>query len=173
MLDTRLNAQEGIGTLLVQQRHLIMGKRPVQMFPAGTTELKLPDGMERVENERGVFHYNPNLIDGVTILALSAKYRENEFLMLGPYSKDDISCRMALGERFTVISEYTPDGVEVRTAVATNITLPVQKAYFERTKQDTNSIYIGALPQRVQDHLKSQGLLKKEGEQYAIADGPH
>jgi len=55
-----------------------------------------------------------------------------------------------------VISEYTPTGVEVRSASGTTGTLPEQLKYFERTKQPENEIYCGAMPQRVQDALKEK-----------------
>jgi hypothetical protein len=80
--------------------------------------------------------------------------RENDFLELGPYSKVEVFERAARGEQLTVISEYTPTGVEVRSASATNGTLPVQLKYFECTKQFGNDIYCGSMPQRVQNVLK-------------------
>ncbi len=148
------NAQEPMETLLYQQQCLIDGKRPVQMFPIGTQELPLPVGMQRIKNYRGVFHYNPAMINETRISYLSHRGMENEFLELGPFNKPEVEDRIKAGERFEVISEYTPDGVEVRTAAGTNKTLPVQKEYFERTKDPGNKIFWGILPQRVQDKLK-------------------
>lgn len=147
VFDTNLNAPESYETLIIQQKRLTDGKRSVQMFPAGTKELPLPTGMRRVGNSRGCFHYNPAEIDAGKILELSASGRENEFLELGPYSKADILFRMMAGEKFTAISEQTADGIEVRTAAATEKTLPVQTDYFNKTKDDENTIVVG-LPNR-------------------------
>ncbi len=149
-----MNAPETIATLLLQQQRLIDGKRSVQMFPMGTQELPLPEGMQRLQNYRGVFHYNPSQINSSHILELSARGMENEFLELGPFSKEEIIQRIQDGELFEVISEYTPMGVEVRTAIGTNRTLLMQKKYFERTKESNNRIICGPLPQRVHVRLK-------------------
>jgi hypothetical protein len=154
MQDTGSNIQESIETLLVQQGRLLAGKRPVQMFPNGTPELPVPDGMKRVTNHRGVFHYNPVQISEKEVLELSLYGYENRFLELGPFSKPEITTRLAHGEEFVVITEYTTGGVEVRTAAGTNKTVATQKEYFERTKEAGNVIVCGALPLRVQNKLK-------------------
>ena len=152
MFDTGLNVPECRTTLFLQQARLIAGKRPAQMFPLGTRELPLPAGMSRTRNERGVFHYDPAAITEREILTLSADGRENEFLELGPYSKADVLHRMKAGERLTAISEYSPFGIEIRTAAATDSTLADQRRYFETTKDAGNSIVIG-LPFRATERL--------------------
>jgi hypothetical protein len=124
------------------------------MFPIGTPELPLPDGMKRVVNHRGVFHYNPDKISEKDVLELSLYGHENEYLELGPFSKPEIATRLKHGEEFITIAEYTPAGVEVRTAAGTNKTIAVQKEYFERTKEPENTIWCGAIPLRVQTKLK-------------------
>jgi len=154
MFDTGSTVQESTSTLLYQQQLLIAGRRAVQMFPTGTRSLKLPPGMRDIVNHRGTFHYNPAMITAAQVLKYSNQGRENEILQLGPYSKADVKLRMHNGETFTVISEYTPSGVEVRTAAGTDCTLPEQMKYFERTKQIGNFIFCGALPQRIQEKLK-------------------
>jgi hypothetical protein len=156
MIDTGMNAQESLETLSEQQQRLINGKRAVQMFPVGTKELSVPDGMLRTKNLRGVFHYNPNLITERRLQELSIAGRENEFLELGPYSKMDIVKRVAGGEEPTVVVEYTPDGVEVRAAVACTSTVNEQADYFNRTKALFNTVAC-AIPQRVKQALWSIG----------------
>ena len=154
MDDTGFNVPESKDTLLLQQKRLLSGKRAVQMFPTGTTELELPDGMWRITNHRGVFHYNPEKITPEDILYLSDRGHENEFLELGPYSKPEIQQRVALGEVPSVVIECTPTGVEVRTALGTTHTMNRQKDYFERTKEQGNQVYCGSWPQRVHSVLK-------------------
>jgi hypothetical protein len=147
MIDTGMNIQEAPETLLYQQQRLIDGRRPVQMFPANSRELPLPEGMQRCENNRGVFHYNPNLITEGRILALSAMGRENEFLGLGPYSKADVMC--LAGDHYLAITEFTPDWVEVRAALACSKTAPEQLDYFYATKEPAN-IVICRAPDRLE-----------------------
>jgi len=154
MLDTGMNAPESIETLIEQQRRLINGNRAVQMFPAGTKELPMPQNMLRAENLRGVFHYNPNLITEQRLQELSAIGRENEFLELGPYSKAEILQRVAAGEEPMAVVEYTPDGTEVRAALACTSTVAEQAEYFNRTKTLCN-IVVCAIPNRVQQVLRS------------------
>jgi|SRR6516162_4074280 len=147
MIDTGMNAQESSETLLYQQQQLIDGKRAVQMFPTNTIELSLPEGMQRTANSRGVFHFNPELISETEILLLSIAGRENDFLELGPYSKDDILKRVANGEQVMALIEYTPEWVEVRAVLACTSTVAEQFDYLHRTKAPGN-IVINAVPDR-------------------------
>lgn len=153
MEDTGQNAPESQETLQIQQRQLLRGIRDVQMFPIGTFELEVPFGFARCVNDRGVFHYNSDKIDYFKINVLSSLGRENEFLNLGPYNKTDIEKRHIAGEELKYITEYTDDGVEVRSAVGVPSTLEEQYCYFERTKETENTIVIGDPPDRVLLHL--------------------
>lgn len=153
-LDTGLNAQESLATLKLQQARLVGGYRSVQMFPAGTVELAKPPGMKRVETARGVFHYNTKLISKESLLKLSLQGRENEFLELGPYSKSEILARLLSGEALTAVSEYTKDGVEVRTAVGTTSTIQEQVEYFKATRQSGNKVVAGLLPDRAVEQME-------------------
>lgn len=147
--DTNSNIPESRATLLKQQQRLLAGKRHVQMFPRGTQELNLPKGMCRIECARGVFHYNPETTTKEEILSKSKGGRENEFLELGPYSKDEILVRILLGENLICVTEYTSDGIEVRAAAGTNKTAQIQKEFFEDTKDEGNFVVVGPLPDRV------------------------
>lgn len=152
-LDTGQCVPETAATLAVQQAQLIAGKRPVQMFPIGTPELPRPDGMGRYQNTRGVFHYRPLAIHAGTIDALSAEGRENEFLMLGPISKSEVARRVIAGESLLCVTEYTPDGIEVRSAAGTDKTIDEQREYFERTKEPENAITVGEMPQVIRARM--------------------
>lgn len=148
-LDTGMCAQESLETLMLQQYQLVHGKRSVLMFPTGTLELPLLDGFVRYENNRGVFHVNPEMIDVAIVEFFSLQGRENLFLNLGPFSKDEIAERALKGEKVTCISEVTFNGTEIRTAAATDGTLAEQYAYFESTKEPDGIILVGVLPDRI------------------------
>lgn len=94
-------------TLKLQQKALVEGRRACQMFPTGTKELPLPDGMERIKTERGVFHFNPDEMDAVSIVAASNSGEENLVLGLGPYSKAEIMKLAANGEKVVCVVERT------------------------------------------------------------------
>lgn len=153
-LDTGLCVQESFNTLGHQQKQLIAGHRDVQMFPTGTVELLRPSGFNRYQNARGVYHYNPKKINSYKIEELSSKGRENEFLNLGPYNKLDIALKLLAGEKMVFVTEYTPDGSEVRSAVGSDSTVEKQHKYFEGTKMDGNVIVIGPPPPRVTNCLE-------------------
>lgn len=159
MIDTGENTQEDLVTLLEQQGRLIAGKRSAQMFPIGTMELTLPEGMHRAVNKRGVFHFNPHKITRQKLLSLSEQGRENEFLELGPYSKPEIMKRVQAGESLTTVCEYSASGVEIRTAIGTNKTVVEQEQYFKKTKADGSVVFCGGIPVRVQTELKKLGLM--------------
>jgi hypothetical protein len=154
MTDTGKNVPESLATLLHQQLELFSGLRDVQMFPVGTDELPLPNGIVRYENSRGVFHYRPDRISALMIENLSSQNKENEFLRLGPFSKHDIAERLQGGEKLVFITEYTPMGIEVRSAVGTDKTMHEQLAYFEKTKNQGNDIVAGGPPERVRLALR-------------------
>lgn len=141
-VDTGLNIPESLKTLQAQQAQLLAGKRHVQMFPAGLNELPLPEGFDRHQNQRGVFHFLRSAISPREIDRLGFVGRENEILNLGPYNKADIAQHMQRSEKLVAIAEFDPDGVEVRTAAATASTLPEQTRYFEATKDEGNRIEI-------------------------------
>lgn len=155
-LDTGICAPESEATLRLQQDQLIAGRRDAQMFPKGTDELPLPEGLSRCETERGVFHYRPSAISRDRILRLSTLGRENEFLLLGPYSKFDIAVRAAKGEEVLFITEYV-DGVELRSACGVPSTMMDQGGYFHRTREPgCGSIVVGGPPPRVVTNWKGR-----------------
>lgn len=148
-LDTGICVPESPETLRIQQAQLVNGRRVAQMFPIGTEELSLPKGCVRHSNFRGVFHFNPNLVSKEMIDFLGLTGSENQILNLGSYNKGEIADRVRAGEQLTCIVEMTIAGVEIRSAAATDKTLPHQKAYFENTKEPDSVIVIGILPDRV------------------------
>lgn len=154
MNDTWQNIPESVATLLHQQNEMLSGERTVQMFPNGTRELPMLKGCERYVNKRGIFHYWPHKISEDAIEHLSSHGKENLFLRLGPYSKADVAKRLENGESLVFITEYSPMGTEVRSAVGTNETISAQRKYFEETVSEGNHIVVGEPPERVQRILR-------------------
>ncbi len=126
--DTGLNVPESPATQAAQQQSVAEGRRAAAMFPSGSQEPALPQGMMRTVTPRGVFHYDPAQTTPQNIRNLSRMGRENELLGLGPVSKDDAAKRIAAGEQPVVVTERTPDGTEVKAAVGTPSTELAQKA---------------------------------------------
>jgi hypothetical protein len=141
-IDTGLNIPESKKTLLAQQAQLLGRKRTVQMFPIGTSELPLPERIDRFKNGRGIFHFRPEAISAHEIAMLSDAGRENEILNLGPFNKTDVAERIEHGELLLAIAEIDPEGIEVRAAAGTHRTVFEQQSYFEVTKEDANTIAI-------------------------------
>jgi hypothetical protein len=155
-LDTGICAVESPATLALQQRQMVDGRRDVQMFPLGTPELDLPEGMARCTTTRGIFHYRPAAISKQRICTLSTLGRENEFLLLGPYSKYDVAVHAKrYGQPVVFITEYVGE-TELRSACATLGTLPELEAYFEATKEPGGRIAVGDPPARVTEGWKGQ-----------------
>lgn len=115
-------------TLQYQQEQLKSGHRKVHMFPSGTPELELPEGMARVELDGHVFHYDPRKISQDEISELVSEGRENEFLDLGPFPKEEVLKRLRGGEIPVAVVERHPDGTEVRAAAGTHSTAREQLA---------------------------------------------
>lgn len=158
--DSGRNIPEPIEALRAQQSQLTDGLRPAQMFPVGTPELALPDGYSRIETARGVFHYNPRMVSEEDVRRSSEAQRENEILGLGPFSKAEVFERAQNGETVHVVTERTPDGVEVRAAAGTKTMVPYQKHLFERSKTPGNIIAIEHLLSVLARRLNSAGGVK-------------
>jgi N12 class adenine-specific DNA methylase len=138
--DTGQNVPESPETLKAQQDQLKTGARKAQMFPQGTEEPPLPEGMSRVETPRGVFHFNPDKVTAAEIKTASAAGRENDVLDLGPHSKADVNAAAAGGDPHINVTERQPDGTEVKTSAATEGTAADQAATMEATKTPGNTV---------------------------------
>lgn len=156
-LDTGLCAPESLQTLVLQQDQIIRGKRDAQMFPCGTLELPVMIGCERYANDRGAYHFRN--IEAETVKMLSEQGRENEILLLGPFSKHDIALRLRDGEELTYITEYV-NSIELRCAIGTDGTIERQREYFEKTKESVGIIVIGECPARVKRWIAAPTLAR-------------
>lgn len=126
-LDTGDNLPETLPSLMGQQEQLIEGRRPAQMFPAGTPELPVPTGMERLETGRGAYHFNPAKVTARDVAAASRSGRENDILGLGPLSKADVQAEMRrTGEPPVVVVERDAAGNEIKASLATPGTAHLQ-----------------------------------------------
>lgn len=146
ILDTGQNLPETYATLMAQQRQLLAGRRPAQMFPVGTPALPLPGGnIGLIALPRGIFHYDPKRLTVARIAALSKDGRENEILNLGPFSKPEIAERVMAGEFPAFVAEFLPGVIELRLAGGTLQTIDAQRDYFEATKEPGGWIVAGPL----------------------------
>lgn len=162
-LDTGQNVPESEKTLLLQRDQLLRGLRPAQMFPKGTPEPALPEGIERTETPRGVFHFNPGQITAKKIAALSAEGRENEILGLGPVSKPEAMARAAAtGEPLVAVVERAPDGTEVKGAIGTAGTAPAQVAALEASKSPGSTVTVENPERGIVQRLRAQERAKEE-----------
>lgn len=139
--DTGSNLPETPDSLKAQQHEVLVGRRPAMMFPAGTPELPLPQGLRRVETPRGVFHFDPLQISAQDIADASAEGRENEILGLGPLSKDDvIEESLRTGEKPVAITQRDKMGNEIRSSLATPSSIPDQSDEILRSAPDDHSV---------------------------------
>jgi hypothetical protein len=151
-LDTGKNIPESPQTLQLQQQQLIGGLRPAQMFPLGTPELPLPEGMRRLETPRGVFHYNPFVISASDVQKAANSGRENEILGLGPHSKADVeTVARQTGEPPMVLTERAPNGAEVKGSLTVPSLARDQGAAIEASKTPGNSVSVEPLGQVLSD----------------------
>ena len=169
-LDTAQNIPESTKTLLLQQDQLVQGLRPAQMFPKGSPELPLPDGLERLETERGIFHYNPRQIRGDNLKLLSDQGRENEILALGPVSKPEAEARArATGEPVVSVTERAADGTEIKTAVGTTGTAAAQVAALNATKSPGSTVAVESPRQTITERLRAQQIEQEEQARAVLA----
>ena len=139
--DTGTNVPESPATLEAQREQVLAGLKPAVMFPAGTgAEPALPAGLQRVETPRGVFHFDPAQVSAEQILEASAAGRENEVLGLGPVSKPEVQARAAAGDPAMAVTERTPEGLEVKAAVANASNADVVAASLEAGKTPGNVV---------------------------------
>ena len=90
MHDTGMNIPETLSTLKEQQKQLIAGLRIAQMFPVKSQEITLPEGFKRVVTDRGVFHFNPDLVT------------EKEVVNLNEIAKEECMNLVVGGEGFAI-----------------------------------------------------------------------
>jgi hypothetical protein len=151
-LDTGKNIPESPQTLQLQQQQLVGGLRPAQMFPLGTPELPLPEGMRRLETPRGVFHYNPFVISAADVQKAAATGRENEILGLGPHSKADVeTVARQTGESPMVLMERSPSGAEVKGSLTVPSLARDQGAAVVASKTPGNTVSVEPLGQVLSD----------------------
>jgi len=164
---------ESPDTLEAQQDQLEAGDRPAQMFPNGSPELDLPEGMERAETPNGVFHYDPDQVSHEGVQGLSGQGRENELLNLGPFSKQDIMQRLKLGEQPVAIVERAADGTEVRSAMGTTTTAPIQIQAMEQTKSPGSRIVVEDPRDIIAGRAQANGIAPGRAPGGGVAGSPY
>lgn len=177
-LDTGMNVPEAPQSIVEQLKQIGTGGRKAVMLPDGTKPpAQLPEGLSKVKTKRGVFIYDPKLVNQSQIVKLSGLGRENELLGLGPVSKPQAVADAAAGATPLAVIERTPAGTEVKAAAGTTATLPEQRAALEASKTPGNVVAVEAPETVLQLRQKGQGrvlpnLLQSEAERNAVAPKP-
>lgn len=130
---------ERTATLVLQQAQLLTGRRVAQMFPLGTPELPLPEGLVRLVTTEGVFHYWPKY-EYLVLNAIEAN-QLNMILMLGPYNKEHVLRRIKRDEAPLCIVERI-QGVELRCTITSRATIEAQMTYFDATKEPNSEVAV-------------------------------
>jgi hypothetical protein len=155
--DTGQNVPEREETLRAQQRALLEGRQRAQMFPAGTSELELPEGMQRVETPRGVFHFDPRTTSADEIRRASEARRENKVLGLGPASKADVAERVRQGEPVAAMVETDPRGAEVKAALVTPSTVRDTREEMEARRAPESRVELQPVQKVVSARASARG----------------
>ncbi len=130
-------APESRKTLLEQQRQLHEGQRKAMLFTPGEEELPVPPGMKRFEGKQGVYHYDPKKLSAEYIDAVDRAGLHGSILNLGDETK---AAAIAAPGKTVVLTEHTPEGVEVRASVTSEGELEAKRQEFEKTKTPGNII---------------------------------
>lgn len=109
------------------------------LFTEGETPLALPTGMSAVQTQKGVVHFNPELTTALKVKQAVAAGRENEILGLGSENKADVTAAPGTP---AVVTERTPEGVEVKAAAASEAKLPETQATLEESKTPGNTVQV-------------------------------
>lgn len=149
-----LTVPESQATLLEQQKQLESGQRPAVFFPNGTRELPRPAGVGRTVTESGIWHFNPALTDAEKIKAADAAGRQNELLGLGPENKADVQAAPGTP---VVVTERTPEGVEVKAAAASEAQASATAQELEAQKTPGNVIGIETPEQVIAERNAQNG----------------
>jgi hypothetical protein len=129
---------ESDATLREQQKQLVDGTRDVMLFTPGETELPVPPGKTRVPvTGVGVFHYDMGKVSQGQIFEAVMSGKVGELLNLGKETKAEA---VAAPGKSVVLTEHTPEGVEVRASVTSEGELEAKRAEFEKTKTPGNII---------------------------------
>ncbi len=143
-VTTEVTTPEAADTIQAQQEKLVNGEVPAMLFPVGTQELAVPEGLARVERPEGVVHYDPMSINAQQAERLPV----NEILgYVQP--KEEVLQRAARGEPATVVAETTPAGREVRAAAVSATQAPAQAQVFEQTATPGNRV-VETTPEAIQ-----------------------
>jgi hypothetical protein len=141
-------------TLALQQIALMEGRRPAMMFPVGTPELPLPKGMQRIATDRGVFHFNPEEIDPVSIVAASDKGEENLILGYGQYAKAHVLQAIRDGHKPCAVVERDPGGTEVLAVVSVGIWADEVIEALRKQAGENHTVMVEPLTRVLEDRIR-------------------
>ncbi len=152
--DTGRNVPESKATLEEQVKAVKERRQRAVMYPAGTSELPLPEGLQRIQTARGVFHYDPAQTTAEEIESASNAQEENRVLGLGPASKAQVVAQAMRGEPMAAVVERTPGGVEVKAAVATPSTAPAAMGEMAARRGAGNTVQVEPVAEVVSERVE-------------------
>jgi Serine/Threonine/Tyrosine Kinase found in polyvalent proteins len=149
-------------TLLEQQKQLVDPKNPrrAMLFTPGETPLDVPEGMVSVIGPSGTWHFNPKKLSARDVVRFDQEGRAGELLNLGKETKAEAT---AAPGKTHVVSEHTPEGVEVRSALTSEAELEAKQAEFEKNKTPGNVISVKT-PEEIIAARKGEGELDTTSE---------
>jgi len=102
---------EKVETLKAQLDWLCRGRRAAVYFPQGSVVLPPPEGMSELKTPKGIFIYNPNLINASEVLAAINTNQIGEILGYG------IAAKPKLSETIGAVVIRSEDGLEKQAVV--------------------------------------------------------
>jgi hypothetical protein len=124
--------------------------REMMLYPKGTQPIEIADkkafGQFKLPEPDGrVVQFDKNGPNALSIAKIRQAVKDdrlNDYLQLGPVTKDEAISRVAGGEQGVGVTERTPAGTEVKAAAGTETTAPAQVADLEATKTPGNVVSV-------------------------------
>jgi hypothetical protein len=118
--DVGKTIPESRHTLELQRQAFLQGKKAAILYPHGShAPHALPKGAKSITTKDGVIHYNPRMLSEHQIMMASETNRLNEILGMGPFSKEDVSKLVEMGERPLNVVARDGEGKEALAALGT------------------------------------------------------
>ena len=145
--DTLPTVPESEDTIAAQNKALLDPKNPRKavFIPYGNDHGEAPTGatVVMIPTNEGILYLNTKKGLGVKgAQTLLAKGQLGQVLGLGTFTKADVAKSAAKGKKQTVVTERTPEGVEVKAAAGTIETAPTQLKELDAIKGEGNTVQV-------------------------------
>lgn len=152
-------------TLDLQKQSVLNNTREMMVYPRGDGFTPLSkdekaNGLRSIKYKDDIYVYNkdgPSKLTYNDTLKKIAKGDVNDLLGYGPVTKEEAVARTAQGETPLVVTERTPDGIEVKAAAGTDQTVERQVPALEKTKAaPENTIQVEKPEQTIGERFKAK-----------------